>query len=223
MCGTRGQWFWWPREAWGRTRNQGRSEAWQEAQSQLVSQGRWGQNGTFWFGGRLNTAATTTRNITAGTENPHRVCDLQQTDPPPPPHIPTFLPNPLDTLIGENVQEMSPFRKANSYNIREPWCQNGPLFCFLMTNYDAMKKLMQPGQSGALMPKLLEVCNLQKARTAACSCVRSNYGIQQRLASYYRPQAFTPSSFTCSLIFKLSSTRRIFCKLQSWLQSSAWG
>lgn len=135
----------------------------------------------------------------------------------------TFLPNPPDTLIGENVQEISPFRKTNSYNIREPWCQNGPLSCFLMTNYDAMKKLMQPRQSGALVPELLEMCHLQKARTVACSCVRSNYRSQQRLASYYRPQALTPSSFTCSLIFKLSSTRRIFCKLRSWLQSSAWG
>lgn len=45
--------------------------------------------------------------------------------------------------------------------------QNGPLLCFLMTNYYAMKRVMQPWQSWALMLELLEVCNLQKAMTAA--------------------------------------------------------
>lgn len=39
---------------------------------------------------RFNTVATTMRNTTAGTENPHGVCDLQQTDPPSSPHIPHF-------------------------------------------------------------------------------------------------------------------------------------
>lgn len=114
--------------------------------------------------------ATTTRNTTAGVENPPEsvICNKLT-------HIPlltslTFLPNPIDTLIGENVQEMPPFWKANAYNIRVSWCQKGPLFCFLMTNYYAMKKLMQPWQSWALMPELLEVCNLQKTMTAAWSC-----------------------------------------------------
>lgn len=45
--------------------------------------------------------------------------------------------------------------------------QNGPLFYFLMTNCHAMRRVMQPWQSWPLMPELLEVCNFQKAVTAA--------------------------------------------------------
>lgn len=136
------------------------------------------------------------------------------------PTSPAFLPPPFP-LLRERMCKKSVLSGEQTRTILE--ClrgRNGPLFCLLVTNYHAMERVMQPWQPGPRRAAGSVVCST--LGPWPWRCVRSNYRIQPRLASYYRLQALTPSSFTCSLIFKLSSSSRIFCKFRSCLQSSVW-
>lgn len=119
------------------------------------------------------------------------VCGVHQAAPPPPPTAPP--PQPRTRSLGGDCARNTSFPKANSDNIRAPWCQNGPLFCFLMTNYYAMKKLMQPGPRRALLPGPREACpRPASSRAAACSCARGNCRSQQRLAPITGPGLLPP-------------------------------
>lgn len=62
----------------------------------------------------------------------------------------------------QQQKNMSPLLQANADPDGVAPRSSGPLFCFLMTNYHAMKCLCNPRGVAALLPERLEVCNPQK-------------------------------------------------------------